>query len=405
MSERQITLLLCGDVMTGRGIDQILPHPNAPQIHEPYVTSALEYVRLAEAKNGLVVRPAPFAYVWGDALAELERMDPDVRIINLETAVTANDAWVPKGINYRMHPANLPCITAAGIDCCVLANNHVLDYGPAGLIDTVEALSRTGAHGVGAGRDRWQAEAPAVFAGQGNGDTRRVLVFAGGMPSSGIPQEWAAGDERPGINLLEGPSEREVERIARQIRWAKRPGDLVILSIHWGGNWGYAVSREERDFAHRLIEVAGVDILHGHSSHHPKGIEVHQGKLILYGCGDLITDYEGIPGYEEFRGELGLMYFVTAEAVTGTLIDLQMTPTRMKQLRLHRAAWQDALWLKEILDREGRRFGTWTRMHANGMLELKWDRAGEGGRGRLRAVDRARGRGRRQSDMRHAAQP
>ncbi|HEV2459949.1 MAG TPA: CapA family protein, partial [Ktedonobacterales bacterium] len=78
-----VTLLLCGDVMTGRGIDQILPHPNAPGLHEPYAQSARDYVRLAEAKSGPIARPVDFAAIWGDALAELERRRPDVRIINL----------------------------------------------------------------------------------------------------------------------------------------------------------------------------------------------------------------------------------------------------------------------------------------------------------------------------------
>lgn len=65
-----------------------------PRIDESYVTSALRYVELAEEVNGPIPRPVDFAYVWGDALAELERVAPDVRIINLETAVTkSNDCW------------------------------------------------------------------------------------------------------------------------------------------------------------------------------------------------------------------------------------------------------------------------------------------------------------------------
>src|SRR4029453_6689562 len=125
-----VTFFLCGDVMTGRGIDQILPHPSRPQLFEPYVRSAVEYVNLAERANGPIARPVDYAYVWGDALAELERVRPDARIVNLETAVTASDdAWSGKGIHYRMHPANVSCLTVAKLDCCCLANNHVLDWG------------------------------------------------------------------------------------------------------------------------------------------------------------------------------------------------------------------------------------------------------------------------------------
>jgi poly-gamma-glutamate synthesis protein (capsule biosynthesis protein) len=142
---RDMTLFLCGDVMTGRGIDQVLPHPGDPVLHEGYATSALDYVALAERANGPIPRPAEFAYVWGDALAEWARIAPDLRIINLETAVTTRDDWQRgKGIHYRMHPANVPCLTAAAIDCCVLANNHVLDWGYAGLAETLQTLRRAG---------------------------------------------------------------------------------------------------------------------------------------------------------------------------------------------------------------------------------------------------------------------
>ncbi|MGZ8196552.1 MAG: CapA family protein, partial [Methylosarcina sp.] len=139
---RTITLFLCGDVMTGRGIDQVLPHPVNPQIHEPFMTSAEGYVKLAEKANGPIPKPADFSYIWGDALEEFRSICPDVRIINLETAVTtSSDFWPGKGIHYRMHPENIPCLTAAGIDCCVLANNHVLDWGYAGLRETLTSLA------------------------------------------------------------------------------------------------------------------------------------------------------------------------------------------------------------------------------------------------------------------------
>src|SRR5512146_388158 len=109
-----VTLFLCGDVMTGRGVDQILPHPGKPHLFESYVRSATGYVELAERASGAFKRPVDFAYIWGHALAEFGRVRPDARIVNLETSVTASeDAWPGKGIHYRMHPANVPCLTAA----------------------------------------------------------------------------------------------------------------------------------------------------------------------------------------------------------------------------------------------------------------------------------------------------
>jgi poly-gamma-glutamate synthesis protein (capsule biosynthesis protein) len=79
-----IRLFLCGDVMTGRGIDQVLPHPGSARICESGMASALGYVALAEKANGPIPKPVDFSYVWGDSLAELEQVHPDLRIVNLE---------------------------------------------------------------------------------------------------------------------------------------------------------------------------------------------------------------------------------------------------------------------------------------------------------------------------------
>jgi hypothetical protein len=92
-----VTMFLAGDVMLGRGIDQILPHPGDPLIHEPYVNDAAYYVELAERANGPMPGPVDYAYVWGDALEMLERLAPDLRLVNLETSITdSDDYWAGK---------------------------------------------------------------------------------------------------------------------------------------------------------------------------------------------------------------------------------------------------------------------------------------------------------------------
>src|SRR5262249_36234927 len=121
MERDAVKLFLCGDVMTGRGIDQVLPHPSDPRLYEPYVCSAVEYVQMAERAHGPILRPVNFDSIWGDALTALHLSHPDARIINLETSVTVSDDYEPKGIHYRMHPANVRCLTVVGVDCCVLA--------------------------------------------------------------------------------------------------------------------------------------------------------------------------------------------------------------------------------------------------------------------------------------------
>ncbi|SEM96760.1 poly-gamma-glutamate synthesis protein (capsule biosynthesis protein) [Nitrosospira multiformis] len=364
-----IKLFLCGDVMTGRGIDQILPHPGNPILFEGYMKSATGYVGLAEEANGPIPHPVPFSYIWGDALAELELRKPDVRVINLETAVTRSDDAQDKAVNYRMNPDNISCITAAKIDCCVLANNHVLDWGYEGLAETLKTLKRADIKIAGAGLNVQEAQQPAEMTVPGKG---RVLVFSLGSETSGIPWSWAARADRPGVTLLPDFSVKTVREIRDRIKQIRRPGDIVVASIHWGNNWGYAIPVEQQDFAHALIDEGGVDVIHGHSSHHVKGIEVYKGKLILYGCGDFLNDYEGISGHEAYRGDLTLMYFVRAEPQTGKMVSLSMVPMQVRHFRLNRTSDDDASWLKNILNREGKKLGTSVELAADNTLMLRW---------------------------------
>jgi poly-gamma-glutamate capsule biosynthesis protein CapA/YwtB (metallophosphatase superfamily) len=364
------SLFLAGDVMTGRGIDQVLPHPGDAQLYEAGAASAHDYIRIAEHANGPIARPLTFDAVWGDALAELERRRPDARIVNLETAVTRSANPEPKGINYKMSPENVNVITAGGIDCCILANNHVLDWGRHGLLETLATLEQAGVRCAGAGRDRATAAAPAVLPLAGKA---RLLIYAFALPTSGVPRHWAAGVHEPGINLLSSLTKSSTDALAHGILGSRQAGDIVVLSIHWGPNWGYDVPDEQAAFAHRLIDMGAVDLVHGHSSHHAKAIEVYREKLILYGCGDFINDYEGISGYEEFRDDLVLMYFPTVRVEDGTLEDLQMVPLQIRNMRLHHASSADARWLAHILNRESERFEAHVRIGDGQVLRLGCD--------------------------------
>ncbi|NNL07169.1 MAG: poly-gamma-glutamate biosynthesis protein, partial [Gammaproteobacteria bacterium] len=157
------------------------------------------------------------------------------------------------------------------------------------------------------------------------------------------------------------------------IKAFRQPMDITVVSIHWGGNWGYTIPAWQVEFAHRLIDDAGIDIVHGHSSHHPKGIEVYNGKLIIYGSGDLLNDYEGIGGHEQYRGDLALMYFASIDPGTGRLVNLQMTPMQIRKLRINHAGRSDAVWLKKMLNREGRQFNTRVTLNADNRIMLEWE--------------------------------
>ena len=189
----ELTIFLAGDVMTGRGIDQILSRPGDPRLRERVVRDAREHVALAESANGPVPRPVDPAYPWGDVRRGLDETAPDARLLNLETSVTRSDEFAPgKEVHYRMSPDNIGCVAAARPDVCVLPNNHVLDFGRGGLAETLATLDRHGLAHAGAGRSAKEARAPTLTQ---LGDAR-LVVHAFGTESSGVPHAWAATPPR-----------------------------------------------------------------------------------------------------------------------------------------------------------------------------------------------------------------
>ncbi|MDI2127647.1 CapA family protein [Yinghuangia seranimata] len=368
MGSSTVTLLLCGDVMLGRGVDQVLPHPGDPVLREPYIGDAREYVRRAEAANGPIPYPVGFDWPWGDALALLDDARPDVRMLNLETSVTTAGDFDPgKSIHYRMHPANLPSLGVVRPDVCVLANNHVLDFGRRGLLETLDTLQGAGLRTVGAGRDADEAVRPAVVPVEAAGT--RVVALAYGTPSSGVPDGWAAGVHTPGVDFMADTTGDAAQRVLERVARVRTPGDVVVVSLHWGSNWGHDIERAQTSFARRLVD-GGVDVVYGHSSHHPRALHVHGDKLILYGCGDCVDDYEGIAGYEYYRDELRVLYLATVRP-GGGLAELRMVPMRARRMRLGHADRDDAEWLAATLSRVSRRFGCAVAVDAEGDLALK----------------------------------
>jgi poly-gamma-glutamate synthesis protein (capsule biosynthesis protein) len=333
-------IFFAGDVMLGRGVDQLFAHRSRPELVERWVHDARDYVKLVESRSGPIATPVSPSYPWGELLEEMR--GADARIVNLETSITSGGlAWPGKAVHYRMHPANVAALSTAHIDACTLANNHVLDFGHEGLADTLEALRGARIASCGAGRTRDEAQAPAIVPLPSG----RALVFSFGSTTSGIPASWEALPDRAGVDLLPDLSIATAERIAERMRAHARPGDVVIASIHWGTNYGWGVDAAVVSFAHALID-GGVDVVHGHSSHHPRPLERHRGKLVLYGCGDLLNDYEGIEPDEEFRVGLGLGYFATLDA-RGDLEQLRMLPLRVRRMRLAPATLDDARFLAE----------------------------------------------------------
>ncbi len=362
----RVTIFLGGDVMTGRGVDQILAHPGDPRLWEPAMRDARAYVRLAEEANGPFPQPVDDRWPWGDALELLDRYGAQVRLVNLETSITARGEAAPnKSVHYRMAPGNAGCLTAARLDAVALANNHVLDFGEPGLVDTLDTLASLRIPVAGAGRDAEHAARPAIVPVRPG---CRVVLFSLGSPSSGIPPQWTAAGKTAGVDLLADLSAKSVRSMLDRVGAVRQPGDIVVVSVHWGSNWGYDVPATHIEFAHGLVD-GGVDLVHGHSSHHPRPIEVYRGRLILYGAGDLIDDYEGIGGYERYRDDLRLLYLATVGPGSGQLAALRMVALQARQMRLHRAGAADTEFLCRTLTEHSA--GLPITVTDDGVLELR----------------------------------
>lgn len=366
-SRPDTTLFLCGDVMTAHGLDPMQPRDD--EVGERTLQSALDYVREAVGRHTPLPRPLSFEYPWGDALHLLRREQPDLRLVNLATPITACDISSEcRPPHARLHPLQLPLLAALGIDGVVLANGHALDWGCDGLHDTLVALRAAGIAGVGAGHDGEEAAAEGQWAIPGKA---RLRLFAFGHAGSGLPRHWAAERGRPGINWLAALDDAAVAALGAHLRATREEGDIVVVALHWGSRWGYAVTPEQRNFARALIDEAGVDLVWGYASHHPQPIEVYRGRLILYGVGGFHSGMAGPDDYQAYRPELAALYLPRL-AADGSLRELRLWPLRVHLFRLKRACGSDAQWLAHTLSRECRCHGTGLTQQGDGSLRLHW---------------------------------
>ncbi|MFW6388129.1 MAG: CapA family protein, partial [bacterium] len=194
----------------------------------------------------------------------------------------------------------------------------------------------------------------------------RPSVFGLGLADSGIPSEWVCSNFEAGVYRIAKADLSTVESEASRVGRAVASGDRAVCSIHWGGNWGYRIPGAHRRLARAMID-SGASIVHGHSSHHVKGFEIYRGRLILYGCGDFVSDYEGIPGKEAYRPDLSLMFFADIDD-HGGMRALQIVPLRKVRFSLRRADREDATWLASVLKRESSGFQGDVAVRADGTL-------------------------------------
>lgn len=267
--KKEISIVLAGDVMLGRQMNEVLHHQGP-------------------------------AYPFGNTRPILEQAD--LTIINLECVIARDgkpwSRW-PKVFHFRADPlVALPALQLAGIDCVTLANNHVLDYEEEGLLEMLHLLDEQGLAHAGAGRNRQEAQQPALLETQGL--DLAVVAITDNEPG------WVATAAHPGTNYLPiSLDNNSLREVSQSIDMAREAGsEFVIVSAHWGPNMRQRPFSYFRKFARAVIE-AGADSFFGHSAHLFQGIEIYQNRPIIYDAGDFVDDYSVDP---RLHNDWGLLF-------------------------------------------------------------------------------------------------
>ena len=241
---REHTLLFVGDIMLSRGVGR----------------------RMVAEKDFTY----PFQLIRENLAAA------DLTFANLECPVS--DQGKEKGhlYSFRADPKAIEGLLAAGIDVVSLANNHMYDWGPDALLDTVRRLRDAGIRPVGAGANDLEAHYPLLVQ---IGDLR--LAFLTYVEIQ--PQYATAAPGKPGVAWL------EPERVLADIRFARPLADLVIVSPHWGVEYAPKPTNAQIVLAHGMID-AGADLIVGTHPHVVQPVEEYNGRWIAYSLGNFIFD-------------------------------------------------------------------------------------------------------------------
>jgi poly-gamma-glutamate synthesis protein (capsule biosynthesis protein) len=296
------------------------------------------------------------ADVWGSTHSALRRLDG--LVLNLECALSTRGERTPnRGYYFRADPGwAIPALQAAGTSFASLANNHLLDYGPTALGDTVDNLDAAGIATAGAGRDRAAAFEPTVATA---GD-----LDVGVLALTDQSRSYRAGPDGAGTAWLPLDPERSEtrKRVGAMLETVSaRDPDLVVASLHWGPNWAVRPSATQRRFARWLVD-RGVDAVHGHSAHVLQGIEVYRGRPICYDLGDYVDDYvvkEGLHNDRSVRVELAVE--------DGRLDRLYVAPVEIVDERVRRATGDAAAWIRERVRTLSAAFGTTVEREGRGL--------------------------------------
>lgn len=239
-------------------------------------------IMLGRLVNEVLKRKSP-TYPWGNTLPIFKQAD--LKICNLECVISDRGAPWPerKAFYFRCDSKNIEVLKVAGIDHVSLTNNHVLDYDYEGLLEMMRILSDNGINFAGCGTNFLEASEPAIC--EIDGKKIGLIAFTDNQ------EEWEAKDDSPGIFYVPiNPRDKRAKNLFEIVKQAKKEVNFLIVSAHWGPNWGYEPPKEHIPFAHALIN-SGADIIFGHSGHVFRGVEIYKNKPIIYCAGDFIDDY------------------------------------------------------------------------------------------------------------------
>jgi poly-gamma-glutamate capsule biosynthesis protein CapA/YwtB (metallophosphatase superfamily) len=292
----------------------------------------------------------PAEVVWGNVLDRLRGLEG--LFINLECCLsTRGERWTRthRPFHFRADPEwAIQALTAADVDCCALANNHLLDFGDVALADTIDHLDGTDIAHTGAGRDIEEALEPACVSL--DGFDVAVVSLTDNTP------EYAADEDSHGIVRVECDIENDRTRnlVGEALSRAKeRNPDLLVASLHWGPNMVEEPPAEFEAFGHWLVDQ-GVDLVHGHSAHVFQGIDVYDGVPILYDTGDFVDDY-AID--RDLRNDRSFLFEVRVDSNAG-VTELRLLPTEIDDCRVHEASQEVTRWCRERMRALSDSFGT-----------------------------------------------
>lgn len=201
----------------------------------------------------------------------------DLTIVNLETAITSRGTEEPKTYHFRTTPVAIDALKAAGVDAVTIANNHTLDYGRVGLLDTLDALHKANYPAFGAGADIDEAYRPWLTTVRGV-----KIAVLGFSQVSELSTTWAAGPGKPGIAMA-----FDTARATAAVTAARSQADLVIVFNHWGDEGNSCANTAQKTFAGKL-SAAGADIIIGAHAHTLQGSGWLGRTFVAYGMANFL---------------------------------------------------------------------------------------------------------------------